>query len=236
MSRVRQMSKGATVQVMKKPAMKEARACIGTPSFNVPLLAGVRLFLFGARDQLNSYDLRHLSEVPDGERPPAPADLTNIANYFRQSPSSSGGLDAVALGLCGCEVDKPVVFALRTLTIVGTDTVRISKVAVDMTLMPHLPLQSLLDLFSAQVPRFARQLLPGVRYVACERAMPINAHGLFIDNQVLANGIWDPDSQRHLPFEIWQPGPGYASVFPANATGVAFLRADLNAPGAAATA
>ena len=113
---------------------------------------------------------------------------------------------------------------------------RISKVAVDMTLMPHLPLQSLLDLFSAQVPRFARQLLPGVRYVACERAMPINAHGLFIDNQVLANGIWDPDSQRHLPFEIWQPGPGYASVFPSNATGVAFLRADLNAPGAAATA
>ena len=52
----------------------------------------------------------------------------------------------------------------------------------------------------------------------------------------LANGIWDPDSQRHLPFEIWQPGPGYASVFPANATGVAFLRAELNAPGAAATA
>ena len=36
--------------------------------------------------------------------------------------------------------------------------------------------------------------------------------------------------------EIWQPGPGYASVFPSNATGVAFLRADLNGPGAAATA
>ena len=90
-------------------------AAAPAPADHVPLLAGVRLFMFGARDQLNSYDLRHLSEVPDGDRPPAPADLTTIANYFRQSPSSSGGLDAVALGLCGCEVDKPVVFALRTL-------------------------------------------------------------------------------------------------------------------------
>ena len=142
-----------------------------------------------------------------------------------ESPSSNGGLDAVALGLCGCEVDKPVVFALQTLTVVGTDTVRISKVAVDMTLMPHLPLQSLLDLFAAQVPRFARQLLSGARYVACEK----------VDSS-RTGYLWDPDSQRHLPFEIWQPGPGYASVFPSNATGVAFLRADLNAPGAAATA
>ena len=50
--------------------------------------------------------------------------------------------------------------------------------------------------------------------------------------EALARGIWDVDSQRRLPFEIWQPGPGYASVFPSNATGVAFLRADLNAPGA----
>ena len=94
---------------------------------------------------------------------------------------------------------------------------RISKTAVDMTLMPHLPLQSLLDLFSAQVPRFARQLLPGARYVACEK----------VDSS-RTGYLWDPDSQRHLPFEIWQPGPGYASVFPSNATGVAFLRADLN--------
>ena len=39
-----------------------------------------------------------------------------------------------------------------------------------------------------------------------------------------------------LPFETWQPGPGYASAFPSNVTGVAFLRVDLNAPGAAATA
>ena len=151
--------------------------------------------------------------------------VTNIANFFRESPASNGGLDAVALGLCGCEVDKPVVFALQTLTVVGTDTVRISKTAVDMTLMPHLPLQSLLDHFAAQVPRFARQLLPGARYVACEK----------VDSS-RTGYLWDPDSQRHLPFEIWQPGPGYASVFPSNATGVAFLRADLNAPGAAATA
>ena len=89
---------------------------------------------------------------------------------------------------------------------------------------------------SLQVVRFARQLLPGVRYVACEKAMVTNAVGPVTD---LANGIWDPDSQRHLPFEIWQPGPGYASVFPSNATGVAFLRADLNplaASPAAATA
>ena len=86
-------------------------------------------------------------------------------------------------------------------------------------------LQSLLDHFAAQVPRFARQLLPGVRYVACEKAMATNAVGPVTD---LANWIWDVDSQRHLPFEIWQPGPGYASVFPSNATGVAFLRADLN--------
>jgi len=86
-------------------------------------------------------------------------------------------------------------------------------------------LQSLLDHFAAQVPRFARQLLPGARYVACEK----------VDSS-RTGYLWDPDSQRHLPFEIWQPGPGYASVFPSNATGVAFLRADLNAPGAAATA
>lgn len=111
-----------------------------------------------------------------------------------------------------------------------------------MTLMPHLPLQSLLDLFSAQMVRFARQLLPGVRYVACEKAM--GQPGQAVDERVLAEAlargrdmgrrweIWDVDSQRRIPFEIWQPGPGYASVFPSNATGVAFLRADLNAPGA----
>ena len=81
-------------------------------------------------------------------------------------------------------------------------------------------LQSLLDHFAAQVPRFARQLLPGARYVACEK----------VDSS-RTGYLWDPDSQRHLPFEIWQPGPGYASVFPSNATGVAFLRAELNAPG-----
>ena len=68
-----------------------AAAPAPAPADHVPLLAGVRLFLFGARDQLNSYDLRHLSEVPDGDRPPAPADLTNIANYFcgfRRPPST----------------------------------------------------------------------------------------------------------------------------------------------------
>ena len=59
--------------------------------------------------------------------------------------------------------------------------------------------------------------------------MAINADGPVIDNR---SWIWDPDSQRHLPFEIWQPGPGYADVFPSNAAGVAFLRVDLNAPGA----
>ena len=193
--------------------------------------------MFGAQDQLAMYDLRHLCQVPDGPRlssysfsdgprPPPPADLTRVVDAFRPSfTSRTGGLDAVAIGICGCEVDKPVVFALQTLTVVGTDTVRISDTAVDMTLMPHLPLQSLLDLFSAQVPRFARQLLPGARYVACEK----------VDSS-RTGYLWDPDSQRHLPFEIWQPGPGYASVFPSNATGVAFLRAELNSPGAAATA
>ena len=45
-----------------------------------------------------------------------------------------------------------------------------------------------------------------------------------------------PAAAAPAPIEIWQPGPGYASVFPSNATGVAFLRADLNGPGAAATA
>ena len=65
--------------------------------------------------------------------------------------------------------------------------------------------------------------------MACEKAMATNAVGPVTD---LANWIWDVDSQRHLPFEIWQPGPGYASVFPSNATGVAFLRADLNGPAA----
>ena len=51
-----------------------------------------------------------------------------------------------------------------------------------------------------------------------------------MDERLLATGI------AGLPFETWQPGPGYASAFPSNVTGVAFLRVDLNAPGAAATA
>ena len=118
-----------------------------------------------------------------------------------------------------------MVFALRTLTIVGTDTVRISKAAVDFGLDGHVHgLSELLNLFEAQVPRFARQLLPAARYVACEKEMAV------VDERLLATGI------AGLPFEIWQPGPGYASAFPSNVTGVAFLRVDLNAPGAAATA
>ena len=132
-------------------------------------------------DQLAMYDLRHLCQVPDGPRlssysfsdgprPPPPADLTRVVDAFRPSfTSRTGGLDAVAIGICGCEVDKPVVFALQTLTVVGNDTVRISDTAVDMTLVPHLPLQSLVDSFTAQVPRFARQLLPAARYVCCEK-------------------------------------------------------------------
>ena len=202
------------------------------PANHVPLLAGVRLFMFGAQDQLAMYDLRHLCQVPDGPRlssysfsdgprPPPPADLTRVVDAFRPSfTSRTGGLDAVAIGICGCEVDKPVVFALQTLTVVGTDTVRISDTAVDMTLMPHLPLQSLVDSFTAQVPRFARQLLPAARYVCCEKERAV------VDERLLATGI------AGRPYELWRPPAGYAWVFPSGVTEVAFLRADLNAPGA----
>ena len=192
--------------------------------------------MFGAQDQLAMYDLRHLCQVPDGPRlssysfsdgprPPPPADLTRVVDAFRPSFTSRvGGLDAVAIGICGCEVDKPVVFALQTLTVVGTDTVRISDTAVDMTLMPHLPLQSLVDSFTAQVPRFARQLLPAARYVCCEKERAA------VDERLLATGI------AGRPYELWRPPAGYAWVFPSGVTDVAFLRADLDAPGAAATA
>ena len=101
---------------------------------------------------------------------------------------------------------------------------RISDTAVDMTLMQHLPLQSLVDSFTAQVPRFARQLLPAARYVCCEKERAV------VDERLLATGI------AGRPYELWRPPAGYAWVFPSGVTDVAFLRADLNAPGAAATA
>ena len=46
-----------------------------------------------------------------------------------------------------------------------------------------------------------------------------------MDERLLATGI------AGRPYELWRPPAGYAWVFPSGVTDVAFLRADLNAPG-----
>ena len=76
------------------------------------------------------------------------------------------------------------------------------------------------------MPRFARQLLPAARYVCCEKERAV------VDERLLATGI------AGRPYELWRPPAGYAWLFPSGAsatsasTDVAFLRAELNAPGA----
>mmetsp|Transcript_5455 Transcript_5455/g.17308 ORF Transcript_5455/g.17308 Transcript_5455/m.17308 type:complete len:190 (+) Transcript_5455:26-595(+) len=97
-----------------------------------PLILGVRMFLHGSQQHLAAYDLSRLSEVTDTGASGAPGTLAQIVDCYRPSPFYVGGLDAVAVGLLAAgDAAAPVVYALRTFTVVHSDTVRLSNAAVD---------------------------------------------------------------------------------------------------------
>ena len=189
------------------------------------LLLGVRMFLYGSQQHLSAYDLSRLGEIADDGSCGPTGTLTQICDCYRPSAYYVGGLDAVAIGLIAPgDPTKPVAYALRTFTVVGQDTVRLSNVAVDASLAKIVDLQGLLLVFAAQLPVLATTLLPSARYIACEaRAGGTNYKNLVDVGLPLGPGA-------ALKFAPWTPSVLYKQTFPPSCPDMIYLRADL--PGA----
>ncbi|KAK7233594.1 guanyl-nucleotide exchange factor, partial [Aureococcus anophagefferens] len=190
----------------------------------LPLVLGVRMFLHGSQQHLAAYDLSRLSEVTDTGASGAPGTLAQIVDCYRPSPFYVGGLDAVAVGLLAAgDAAAPVVYALRTFTVVHSDT-------VDARLGAYVDLPGLLLVFAAQLPVLATTLLASARYIACEaRAGGANYRSLVDRGLPLGPG-------RSLKFTPWTPTALYHKTFPPSCADMVYLRADLPAAPARAPA